>query len=43
MFILFGILILLATAAGFSYPRLRRVETELPDVITDKVPVPAAE
>ena len=43
MFIIFGIMILLATGAGFSYPRLRRVETELPDVIADKVPVPAVE
>jgi hypothetical protein len=43
MFIIFGIMILLATVAGFSYPRLRRVEAELPDVIADKVPVPAVE
>jgi MFS family permease len=43
LFILFGMLILLTTGAGFSYSRLRRVETELPDVIEDKVPVPAAE
>jgi hypothetical protein len=42
MFIIFGIMILLATGAGFSYPRLRQVEAELPDVIADKVPVPAA-
>jgi hypothetical protein len=32
MFILIGILISLATVVGYSYPRLRNVETELPDI-----------
>jgi hypothetical protein len=33
MFILSGILMLLATAAAYAYPRLRLVEDELPDTV----------
>lgn len=32
MFILLGLLTILTTAAGYLYPRLRRVEVELPDI-----------
>lgn len=32
MFIIIGILISLATIVGYSYPRLRNVEAELPDI-----------
>lgn len=35
LFIILGAVILLATAMAFLYPRLRRVETELPDFIGD--------
>ncbi len=33
MFILLGLLTILTTAGGYMYPRLRRVEVELPDVM----------
>lgn len=50
MFILAGLLMLVATAVAFAYPRLRMVEDELPDVVDDaeqaqeavKVPAHAA-
>jgi hypothetical protein len=32
MFILIGMLISLATILGYTYPRLRKVEEELPDI-----------
>ena len=35
LYLILGIISLLATAAGFLYPRLRRVEIELPDIIVD--------
>jgi MFS family permease len=36
MFILIGILISLATIVGYTYPRLRNVEAELPDIELDE-------
>jgi len=36
LYIILGIIILLATAVGFLYPRLRQVEAELPDITTDR-------
>jgi DHA3 family macrolide efflux protein-like MFS transporter len=38
LFIVLGIISLLATLIGILYPHLRKVETELPDVIGDKAP-----
>ncbi|MCL7453341.1 MAG: MFS transporter [Anaerolineae bacterium] len=35
LFIILGIVSLLATAVGILYPRLRQVETELPDITID--------
>jgi MFS family permease len=35
LYILLGLVSMLATATAFLYPRLRRVEVELPDVIED--------
>ena len=35
IFILSGVLMLLVTAAAYAYPRLRLIEDELPDVISD--------
>ncbi len=35
LFIIMGILTILATIAGYSYPRLRLLEQELPDMISD--------
>ena len=36
MFILLGLLTLLAVALGYMYPRLRLVEEELPDAVSDR-------
>lgn len=36
LFIVFGFLTLLVALVGYSYPRLRNVERELPDVLTDE-------
>jgi len=36
MFIVMGILTMLATMGGYLYPRLRLVEDELPDVVADQ-------
>jgi hypothetical protein len=33
LYILLGVVVLAATAAGFFYPRLQRVEIELPDAV----------
>lgn len=41
LFILAGILLILATAIGYLYPRLRLVEDELPDATTDEAPIGA--
>jgi DHA3 family macrolide efflux protein-like MFS transporter len=38
MFIVAGVLTMLTTIGGYLYPRLRLVEDELPDVITDEEP-----
>jgi len=38
MFILSGILMLLATAAAHAYPRLRLMEDELPDIAPGEAP-----
>jgi MFS family permease len=38
MFILMGALTVLVTIGGLLYPRIRLVEDELPDVITDETP-----
>jgi hypothetical protein len=35
LYILLGFVGLAATAAAFSYPRLRHVESELPDVVAN--------
>jgi hypothetical protein len=35
MFSIAGILMLVATAVAYAYPRIRRIETELPDVVED--------
>jgi DHA3 family macrolide efflux protein-like MFS transporter len=37
LFIVMGILTMLTAAVGYLYPRLRMVEEELPDAITDNV------
>lgn len=37
LYIVMGILLILATGVGYLYPRLRLVEDELPDVISDEV------
>ncbi len=37
MFILFGFSLIMVTAAAYQYPRLRRVEDELPDAISDPI------
>jgi DHA3 family macrolide efflux protein-like MFS transporter len=42
-FVIMGILLIAASGVGFLYPRLRRLELELPDVITSKSPAPTAE
>ena len=39
LFIVLGIMVLLATVLGFLYPRLRQVEAELPDALVGQVPV----
>ena len=40
MLILMGLIVAIGTAIGYLYPRLRQIETELPDVISDlKKPV----
>ena len=39
LYIILGCIILLATLAAYLYPRLRQVETELPDFIADKAPI----
>ena len=39
LYIVLGTVSLLATVVGFLYPRLRRVEVELPDVVVDIAPV----
>ncbi len=41
LYILLGTLVLAATAGGYSYPRLRRVEIELPDAVIQPGPEPA--
>lgn len=38
LFVVMGILTVLATIAGYLYPRLRLVEDELPDAIADPLP-----
>jgi DHA3 family macrolide efflux protein-like MFS transporter len=38
LFIVFGIITVLITLAGYLYPRLRLVESELPDRIADESP-----
>lgn len=38
LFIVLGALTIVATIGGYMYPRLRRVEQELPDVIPDQPP-----
>jgi hypothetical protein len=42
LFIIMGLIILLATLVLYFYPRFRNVEVELPDVITDQVPATAS-
>jgi hypothetical protein len=39
IYIILGSIIMLSTLIGYQYPRLRKVETELPDFIADKAPV----
>ena len=39
LFIIMGFIIVLATLAAYLYPRLRRVEIELPDYVADDKPV----
>lgn len=39
LYIILGLMILLATLVAYLYPRLRQVETELPDYMADKAPV----
>jgi DHA3 family macrolide efflux protein-like MFS transporter len=41
LFIVLGALTIVATIGGYMYPRLRRVEQELPDVIPDTPPADA--
>jgi len=41
MFILSGTLTILAMAAGYRYPYLRRLEADLPDAVDDPQPAPA--
>jgi MFS family permease len=38
MFVLAGVLLALATIGGYLYPRIRLLEDELPDVLTDETP-----
>ncbi len=40
-FVVTGIVVIAATGAGFLYPRLRRLETELPDTVASQ-PLPSA-
>jgi MFS family permease len=42
-FVIMSILVMAATGVGFLYPRLRRLEVELPDMITSKSPAPTAD
>jgi DHA3 family macrolide efflux protein-like MFS transporter len=35
LYMILGIISLLATGVGFLYPRLRQVEMELPDIVID--------
>ena len=35
LYIILGTIILLATAVAFLHPRLRKIDTELPDIIID--------
>lgn len=36
MFIIMGILTMIAVVVSFSYPRLRFLEDELPDMVTEE-------
>ncbi|HTQ79990.1 MAG TPA: MFS transporter, partial [Thermoanaerobaculia bacterium] len=41
LLMLIGVVFLLTTAIGYSIPRLRRVEDDLPDALSPAVPLPA--
>ncbi len=42
-FVITGILVIAATAVGYFYPRLRRLEAELPDVVGAQTGAPAVD
>jgi MFS family permease len=42
MFVLTGLLCMLVAAAGYAYPRVRRVELELPDALSEALPPASA-
>ncbi len=43
LFLVMGTLLIVASLAGFAYPRLRSLEDELPDAVPDPEPQPAAD